>query len=127
MKPKLILTVSAIYLGLVGLALLIVPKYTFLGLDTDVSSLVLAQLRAMSDTYIGIAILNWLARKADASKARDAIFIGNAVGFTLSVVLGVNISMVGGQLVSWIFTMLSLFCAVGFIVLCRTNMSTSSS
>lgn len=126
MKPKLILTTAAIYLGLVGLGLLIAPTYTFLGLGTNVSSLVIAQLRAMSDTFIGIAVLNWLARNADSSKARDAIFIGNVVGFTMSAILGINISVVGNQAVSWAFTVLSLFCATGFIILCRTSMSTSS-
>jgi hypothetical protein len=126
MQAKFILTISAIYLGLVGLALLLVPAYAFLGLASDVSSLIIAQLRAFSDVFIGIAVLNWLARNAEASKARDAIFIGNSVGFTMSVILGVNVSLNSTQEISWIFTILSLFCAIGFIVQCRTNLSTRS-
>jgi len=97
MRPKLILTIAAIYLGVVGLGLLLAPTYTVLGLDANVSSLVVAQLRAMSDTFIGIAVLNWTARNAEASKARDAIFLGNTVGFSMSAVLGTIVSMTGGR------------------------------
>jgi hypothetical protein len=118
MQAKFILTISAIYLGLVGLALLLVPAYAFLGLASDVSSLIIAQLRAFSDVFIGIAVLNWLARNAEASKARDAIFIGNSVGFTMSVILGVNVSLNSTQEISWIFTILSLFCAIGLVRTC---------
>jgi len=127
MKPKLILTIAAIYLGVVGLGLLLAPTYTVLGLDANVSSLVVAQLRAFSDTFIGIAVLNWAARNAEASKARDAIFLGNTVGFSMSAILGAIVSLTGGQAVSWFFTVLSFFCAIGFIVVGRANMSTSAS
>jgi hypothetical protein len=127
MKPKLLLTISAIYLGLVGLGLLIAPTPMVLGLDANVSPLVIAQLRAMPDTFIGIAVLNWAARNAEASKARDAIFLGNAVGFSLSTILGTGVILTGNQVVSWVFTALSFFCAIGFIIVGRAHMSTSAS
>ena len=126
MKPKFILIFSAVYLAIVGLGLLLVPTYTFLGLDSGVSPLVIAQLRAMSDTFLGIAVLNWLARKSEASKARDAIFIGNMVGFGFSVVLGANISLVGGEIISWVFTLISLFCVICFILVGIKNMSSAA-
>jgi len=126
MKPKFILTFAGIYLALVGLGLLLAPTYTVMGLDAGTSPLVIAQLRAMSDVFLGIAVLNWAARNAEASKARDAIFLGNTVGFGLSVILGAVVSITGGLIVSWVFTALSLFCVVGFIVVGRANMSTAS-
>ena len=127
MKPKLVLTIAAIYLALVGLGLLLAPTVTVFGLDAGASPLLIVQLRAMSDTFIGIAVLNWAARNAEPSKARDAIFLGNSVGFGLSVILGTAVSLTGGQAVSWVFTALSLFCVIGFIVVGRANMSTSAS
>lgn len=126
MKPKFILSFAAIYLALVGLGLLLAPTYTVLGLDAGTSPLIIAQLRAMSDTFLGIAVLNWAARNAEASKARDAIFLGNTVGFGLSVILGAMVSLTGGMVVSWVFTALSLFCVVGFIVVGRANMFSAS-
>ena len=127
MKPKLVLTIAAIYLALVGLGLLLAPTVTVFGLDAGASPLLIVQLRAMSDTFIGIAVVNWAARNAEPSKARDAIFLGNSVGFGLSVILGTAVSLTGGQVVSWVFTALSLFCVIGFIVVGRANMSISAS
>lgn len=126
MKPKVVLIIAAIYLAIVGLGLLLAPTFTVLGLDNKISPLLIAQLRAMSDVFIGVAVIDWAARNAETSKALDAIFLGNAVGFSISVILGVNVSLVGGQAVSWIFTAISLFCAVGFIIVGRKNMSPKS-
>lgn len=126
MTPRLLLTIAAIYLGLVGLGLLLDPRFMTLGIDAGASPLVIAQLRAMSDVFIGIAVVNWAARNAEASKARDAIFLGNAVGFGLSVILGTHVSLTGGHPVSWTFTGASLFCAIGFVVVGRANRSSAA-
>ena len=126
MKPKFILSFASIYLALVGLGLLIAPTYMVLDLETGSSPLLISQLRAMSDVFIGIAVLNWAARNAEASKARDAIFLGNIVGFCLSVILGINVSIVGGSMVSYTYTATSLFCAISFILVGRSNMSSAT-
>lgn len=126
MKPKFLLTIAAIYLGLVGLGLLLAPRFAVMGLDAGASPLLIAQLRAMSDVFIGVVVLDWAARNAEASQARDAIFLGNAVGFGLSVILGIGVSLTGGQAVSWVFTAISFFCAVGFVVVGRANMSSAA-
>lgn len=123
MKPKLILTVAAIYLGLVGIGLLIAPTFMVLDLPDSASPLLVGQLRAMSDVFIGIAVVDWLARNAEASKALNAIILGNTVGFGMSVILGISVALTGSELVSWGFTGLSLFCLVGFIVVGRANRS----
>lgn len=126
MNPKFILVFSSVYLVLVGLGLLLAPTYTFLGLDEGAAPVVVAQLRAFSDIFLGVAVLNWMARNAEASKARDAIFLGNTVGFGLSAILGTNVSIAGGQMISWIFTAVSLFCAVGFVLAGMKNMSSKA-
>lgn len=123
MKPKLMLIVGAIYLGLVGIGLLLAPTYMVLDLPAEASPLLVAQLRAMSDVFIGVAVIDWAARNAEASKALTAIILGNIVGFGLSVILGTIVSLTGGQAVSWIFTAASLVCVVGFIVVGRANRS----
>lgn len=126
MRPKSILAISAVYLGLVGLGLLLAPRTAVLGLDAGTSPLVIGQLRAMSDVFIGVAVINWAARNAEASRARDAIFLGNTVGFGLSTILGTALSVTGGQTVSWLFTAASLFCAVSFVVVGRANKSSTT-
>ena len=126
MKPSLVLTIASVYLGFVGLALLLVPTSTVFGLPADPTPVLVAQLRAFSDVFLGVAVLNWLARNAEASKALNAIILGNAVGFGLSTILGAFVALTGGQVASWGFTAVSLFCAVGFIAIGRANMSSAA-
>ena len=126
MNSRLMLTVAAIYLGLVGMGLLLAPTFMVLDLPDTASSLLVAQLRAMSDVFIGVAVIDWLARDAEASKARDAIILGNTVGFGLSVLLGISVVLTGNDIVSWVYTGLSLFCLVGFVTVTRANMSVAT-
>ena len=82
MKLKPVLVASAIYLGLVGLGVLFVPRYFGVGaVPPDASPALIAFLRIFSGPCLGIAVLNWLARDAGASPARDAIILANIVGF----------------------------------------------
>lgn len=76
------LTFSAIYLAIVGLALMIVPLRFGVGaVPSDASSELIAMLRLLGGPFLGIAVLNWLSRNFDRSKALDAILFANIVGF----------------------------------------------
>ena len=71
---KVVLTISAIYLTVLGLGLMLVPRQ--IGIDAvpaDASPALVAYLRIFSGPFLGIAVLNWMARKAPPSPARDAI------------------------------------------------------
>ena len=82
MKLKAVLTASAFYLGLVGLGVLFVPRYFGIGaVPPDASPALIAFLRIFAGPCLGIAVLNWLARNAEPSPARDAIVLANIVGF----------------------------------------------
>lgn len=79
---KVTLTLSAIYLAIVGLALMLVPLRFGVGaVPQDASSELIALLRLLGGPFLGIAVLNWLSRDLDRSKALDAILIANIVGF----------------------------------------------
>ena len=55
-----------------------------IGIDAfppDASPALLAYLRIFGGPMVGIAVLNWLARNAEPSSARDAIILANLVGF----------------------------------------------
>ena len=84
MKLKPVLVASAIYLALVGLGVLLVPRYFGVGaVPSDAPPELIAFLRVFSGPCIGIAVLNWLVRNADASATRDAVVLANIVGFGL--------------------------------------------
>lgn len=82
MKSKIVFTVAAIYLGVLGIGFMAIP--TQIGIDAvpeDPSPALVAYLRIFGGPVLGIAVLNWLARRLEPSAARDAIVIGNIVGF----------------------------------------------
>jgi hypothetical protein len=82
MKLKVVLTISALYLGVLGLGFMFAPRQ--IGVDAvpaDASPALVAYLRIFSGPFLGIAVLNWMARKAPPSPAHDAILLANIVGF----------------------------------------------
>ena len=82
MKLKPVLIASAIYLGLVGLGVMFAPRYFGIGaVPPDAPPALIAFLRIFAGPCLGIAVLNWMARDAEPSPARDAIVLANIVGF----------------------------------------------
>jgi hypothetical protein len=82
MKLKRLLTIAAIYLGILGLGFMFAPRQA--GVDAvppDASPALLAYLRVFGGPMVGIAVVNWMARNAEPSTARDAIVLANLVGF----------------------------------------------
>lgn len=83
MKLKALLTEAALYLCILGVAFMLVPQQAGIGaVPSDPAPALVAYLRIFGGPMVGIAVLNWLARNAEPSKALEAIVIANAVGFT---------------------------------------------
>lgn len=79
---KLTLVLSAIYLGAVGLGLMLVPLQFGIGaVPQDASPELVALLRLLGGPFLGIAVLNWLTRNAEPSSTLRAVLIANLVGF----------------------------------------------
>jgi hypothetical protein len=78
---KLTLTISALYLALVGMALMFFPLQFGRGaVPTDAAPELLALLRLLGGPFLGIAVLNWLSRNTEQSTLR-VVLIANIVGF----------------------------------------------
>jgi hypothetical protein len=81
-KLKVVLIASTIYLGLIGIGVMLAPRYFGIGaVPPDASPALIAFLRIFAGPCLGIAVLNWLARNAEPSPARNAIVVANIVGF----------------------------------------------
>jgi hypothetical protein len=79
---KWLLTFSAIYLAVIGLALMFAPLRFGVGaVPLDASPELLALMRLLGGPFLGIAVLNWLTRKAEPSPTRHAVVLANLVGF----------------------------------------------
>lgn len=123
MKLKQVLTVSAIYLAGLGLGFMFAPRQ--IGIDAvpaDASPALLAYLRIFGGPFLGIAVMNLLARNAQPSPARNAIVIGNIVGFacvTANDIWGVF----GGTArpIAKLFLVIHLLLTVAFVVAGRAS------
>lgn len=124
MRLNVLLSISAVYLALVGLGYLLAPSALLFGvLDPGAPAALTAQLRGVSSTFIGIAVLNWLARSAEASTARNAIVLANTVGFGLAGALGLVALASGAPTLVIAPAAINLAIAVAFFWLGRASMS----
>jgi hypothetical protein len=118
MKLKAVLIASAIYLGLVGLGVMLAPRYFGIGaVPADAPPALIAFLRIFAGPCLGIAVLNWMARDAEPSPARDAIVLANIVGFgivTANDVVGVFSG--DAREVAKVFLVVHLLFTLAFVV-----------
>ena len=122
MKPSSLLTASAIYLALIGILFQVDPAAVF-GL-ANASALLITNLRIPLSLLLAIAVINWFARKSDASSARDAIFLGNTVAFAFVAIGDFVATVLSGDLLGLVFSGIALLFAIAFFVVGRANMST---
>ena len=124
MKLKGVLTVSAIYLTVLGIGFMLAPRQ--IGIDAvpaDASPALIAYLRIFGGPIPGIAVLNWMTRNAEPSAVRNAIVLGNIVGFgcvTLMDVWGVFSG--GARPAARLFLVIHLLMTVAFVVAGRASM-----
>ena len=128
MRLNILFVISAIYLALVGLGFLFAPTALMFGtVGPEASAALIANLRGPASLFIAIALLNWLARNAEASKTRDAIVLSNIVGFALAGVLDV-IAVVGtgAPSIELVSAIINFVLVVAFFWLGRASMSAAT-
>jgi hypothetical protein len=119
---RLTLSLSAIYLALVGLGLMLFPLHFGVGaVPADASPQLLALLRLLGGPFLGIAVLNWLSRKAEPSMLR-AVLLANIVGFG-AVAANDAWSVATGEAreIAKVFLVIHLMFALAFIVAARES------
>ncbi len=125
MKPNLLFFVSAAYLAISGLGFLFSPDSLLYGALANASAPVVAGLRGLGAMLFSVAVLNWLARNLEASKAKDAIFLSNTVGFALTTITIATGAVGGGTALLWVNVVITALFAIAFFVVGRANMSTA--
>jgi len=115
MKLRNLFTVAAVVSILLGLGFVLVPGRLAspYGLELDEAGLMV--LRLLGAAFLGYAVLNWFARNAEQSKARQAIilaqFVSNAIAFIAA--LANQLSGVPNA-VGWVAAVAYLLFALGF-------------
>lgn len=122
MNLRILRSIAAIYMGLVGLGLIFFPQAFGTGaVPPDASPALIAFLRLWGSPLLGIAVLNWMARNAEPSTTRNAIIGGNIVGFAAIAAMDVWGTFSGGRPVTKVFVVVHLLFAVAFIWVGRKN------
>ena len=123
MKLKAVLTIAATYQAIVGVGMMLAPRQ--FGIDAvppDASPALIAFLRIFGGPMLGIAVLNWLARNAEPSSARNAIILANIVGFGCVALMDVwGVSTGGARPIAKVFLVLHLLLTAAFVVAWRTD------
>ena len=124
MGLSILLSIAAIYMALLGLGFIFAPQAFGIGaIPTDASAALIAYLRLFGSPFLGIAVLNWMARNAEPSRARDAVILGNIVGFGAIAALDVWGLFSGGRQLTKVFAIIHMLFAVAFISVGRMSMS----
>jgi hypothetical protein len=126
MKLKAVLMVSAIYLGVLGIGFMFAPRQIGIeAVPTDASPALLAYLRLFGGPMLGIAVLNWLVRDAEPSAARNAIVVGNIVGFASVTAMDLwGVFSGAARPVAKLFLVVHLLLTVAFMLAGRAGMRT---
>ncbi len=123
MNVKAVLTVAAIYLAVLGIGFMLVPRQIGVeAVPADASPALIAYLRVLGGPFLGIAAMNWMARNAEPSATRDAILIGNIVGFACVAAMDVwGVFTGGARSVAKVFLVVHVLMAVAFVMTWRAG------
>lgn len=123
MQLKVVLSIAAAYMALVGIGMMFVPHQFGIGaVPADASPALIAFLRIFGGPCIGIAVLNWVSRGAEPSSARNAIILGNAVGFACVAATDVwGVFTGGARPIAKLFLVIHLSMAIAFVLQWRAR------
>lgn len=127
MKLSTLLTIASVYMMLVGLGFILFPQAFGRGaVPEDASSALIAYLRLWGSPLLGIAVMDWMARKAKPSKTRNAIILGNTIGFAGICLLDAWGLFSGGRPITRVFVVVHLVFTLLFIWVGRKNWAKES-
>ncbi len=128
MKLNVIFTIAAVFLIVIGFGALLAPGAMATMGGLPASSGLFMLIRFMGVAELGLGLIAWLVRNADASKARDAVTLGFTIYFALHALTSLY-----GQFTDtstsahWIMATLQGLIAVGFFMAGKSSMSAQTS
>ena len=130
MKLNVVFSIAGVLLIVLGLAQLLAPAAmvaSAYGGSTPTTGHLMT-VRFTGVEMLGLGLIAWLVRNADASKARDGV----TLGFTIYFALHALTSLYGqftdtGTSLHWIMATIQALFAIGFFMAGRASMSKSAS
>jgi len=127
MKLKTLFILASAYLTLAGLGFIFIPQLFGKGaVPASPSPALLEYLRVFGSPLLGIAVLDWTARNEQASTARNAIMLGNIIGFSAIAALDIWGVFHEARPAAKVFVIIHSFFALSFILVGKRNWKNSS-
>jgi hypothetical protein len=128
LKLKTLFRLAAVYTGLAGLGFVFAPQAFGAGaLPDDAPAALIAYVRLFGCPLLGIAVLNWMAGNTGPSSARNAIILGNIVGFGTMAAVDVWGVLSGARQIQKLFGVIHLLFAVAFVWIGRKGIVADAS
>ena len=122
MKLKILFILASAYLVIAGLGFILMPQVFGTGaVPANPSPALIAYLRVFGSPLLGIAVLDWVARNEQPSRARNAIILGNIVGFSVIAALDIVGLFHEARPATKVFVIIHSFFALAFILVGRKN------
>ena len=115
MKLNTFLAIAAFLAALYGLGFFLIPAQTvgFYGITLSLDGLFVA--RYLGSAFLGVAILNWLARSLTSGEALRPIILADFVISLTGLLVAVWDAFAGGgNALSWATVLIYLFLTLGF-------------
>ena len=92
MNTKIVMTSSALFLGIIGILLSFLPSEIMTYLNVEPNSITILFLKILSALYLGFGILNWMAKGSIIGGIYNKpIVIGNLMHFGVGAIALVKI------------------------------------
>lgn len=117
MNHKILFTISALYMALIGIGHLFAPVEMSAGVvAADASSGMVAFLRHYAALFIALAVMYWLLRNAEPSTALNAIILSSIILYGLAAVLDVTAVLSGAGPAGMVPASMNLAFALAFLL-----------
>ena len=129
MKLNVMFIIAAVYgIGL-GLFELLAPAAASAGTLTEsMPDMLFMIVRFWGVSYLGLGLIAWLVRNADASKARDGVTLGFTLFFAIHALTSLYGQFTDTSISThWIMAIVQGLIAVGFFMAGKASMSASTS
>lgn len=128
MNLKTLFVIASVYLTIAGLGFILLPESFGIGaVPANASPALITYLRVFGSPLLGIAVLDWMARNEQPSRARNAIVMGNLAGFSVIAALDIWGLLHESRPATRIFVIIHLFFAVSFLLMGRRNRKATAS
>lgn len=129
MKLNVMFTIAAVYGIVLGLFELLAPAAASAGMLTEgMPDMLFMIVRFWGVSYLGLGLIAWLVRNADASKARDGVTLGFTIFFAIHALTSLYGQFTDASTSThWIMAIVQGLIAVGFFMAGKASMSTSAS